>query len=72
MRKYGIENFSIEVLELCTPSELNRKEIYWIEKFDSFHHGYNMTQGGAFLSPKVLAKEAEKKRSLTRKLRKSL
>lgn len=72
MRKYGIENFSIEVLELCAPSELNNKEIYWIEKFDSFHHGYNMTLGGTFLSPKVLTKEAEMKRNLTRESKQSL
>lgn len=48
-RKYGIENFSFEVLEECLPKELKEKEKYWIAYFDSFHHGYNCTQGGEML-----------------------
>jgi len=44
MRKYGIEHFSIELLEETNnPSE---REIYWIEKLDTFHNGYNATKGG--------------------------
>ena len=46
IRKYGIENFSFEVLEECEISELNAKEIYYIEKFDTFYNGYNQTVGG--------------------------
>lgn len=46
MRKYGIENFSFEVIEPCSPEELDDKEVYWIKYYDSFNNGYNLTQGG--------------------------
>ena len=46
MNKYGPENFSIKELEECSLEELNDKEIYWIEKLDSFRYGYNATAGG--------------------------
>lgn len=46
IRKYGIENFSFEILEECKVEELNKKEIYYIEKYNSFHNGYNQTPGG--------------------------
>lgn len=46
MSKYGIENFQIEILELCNRDELNEKEVYWIEKKQSYINGYNATIGG--------------------------
>ena len=46
IRKYGIENFAFEVLEECSESQLNKKEIYWIDRFNSKEAGYNMTEGG--------------------------
>lgn len=42
-RKYGIENFSFEILEECSQNELNYKEIYWIKHFSPI---YNQTTGG--------------------------
>lgn len=46
--KYGQENFSFEVLEECSAEELNEKEKYWIEKYDSTNpkKGYNILLGG--------------------------
>lgn len=44
MRKYGIENFSIEQVE--ETSLLNEREIFWINYYNSFEKGYNMTLGG--------------------------
>lgn len=48
IRKYGLENFSFEIIEECLPSELNEREKYWIKYYDSFNleNGYNQTQGG--------------------------
>lgn len=46
MNKYGIENFTIEEVEECSPNILNDKEIYWIEQCGSFKYGYNATKGG--------------------------
>lgn len=48
LQKYGIENFSWEVIEECSQDELDEKEIYWIEYYDSFRNGYNSTPGGQF------------------------
>lgn len=47
MKEFGVENFSIEVLEECDDSLMDEKEIFWIEKFNSFKTGYNATFGGA-------------------------
>lgn len=45
--KYGVENFYCESLEENVPYEkLDEREIYYIEKYDSFHNGYNSTAGG--------------------------
>jgi group I intron endonuclease len=45
-RKYGIDNFKFEIIEECRSEELNQKETYWIDYFDTFFHGYNQTLGG--------------------------
>ncbi len=44
MNKYGIENFSIELIEE-TKDTINR-EMYWIKTLDTYKHGYNATIGG--------------------------
>lgn len=46
MEKYGIDNFSFEILEECQEKELDYLETKYIEKFDSFSNGYNLTTGG--------------------------
>ena len=46
MRKYGVEHFSIEILEECEDNLLNEKEQYWIKKLNSYNNGYNETLGG--------------------------
>lgn len=46
LRKYGINNFSIEIIEECEISKLNEREIFYIAKFNTFKDGYNLTIGG--------------------------
>lgn len=46
MRELGVENFYMEVLELCKYSQLSNREKYWIKHYNSYYNGYNMTLGG--------------------------
>lgn len=48
MQKYGIEYFTITILEECSKEELNNKEQYWIKMFNATDKqiGYNLTKGG--------------------------
>lgn len=46
IKKYGIENFSIHKIEECSLEKVCEREIYWIEKYNSFINGYNATKGG--------------------------
>lgn len=46
--KYGEESFQITKItyEDITKKELDEQEIYYIKKYNSFHNGYNLTEGG--------------------------
>lgn len=47
MRKYGIENFTIEQVEEVTDiNQLSSREKYWISYYDTYNIGYNETRGG--------------------------
>lgn len=52
LKKYGLENFSWEIIDNAnSDEELREKEIYWIKKLNSCIHfensnGYNITIGG--------------------------
>lgn len=50
IRKYGLDNFSFDVIEECEENQLNEKEKYWIEFYNSYKNGYNETKGGDFSS----------------------
>lgn len=48
IRKYGINNFSFEILEKCDASLLDEKEKFWINKINTLiPNGYNMIPGGS-------------------------
>lgn len=48
-RKYGIENFSFQIIEECEQSQLNEREVYWISYYKSNNEnfGYNLNPGGS-------------------------
>lgn len=59
INKYGSEHFFIEPIEKCSAEKGDEREMFWIEKYDSFKNGYNATYGGAgkaFIDKKLTLK----------------
>lgn len=49
IKKYGRNNFKVELLEeIFTPEDMDAREIYWISYYNSTDHtiGYNISEGG--------------------------
>lgn len=51
IRKYGKENFELEIIEEVLNENVNEKEIFYIKQYNSYFkeknsNGYNMTPGG--------------------------
>ena len=46
MNKYGIEHFSIHLIEECPDEEASAREQYWIGFYKGYTNGYNATRGG--------------------------
>ena len=46
IRKYGVNNFSFDIIEECDQDRLREREIYWIDYYQSYGDGYNLTSGG--------------------------
>ena len=47
MAKYGVDNFTFEIIEQVDDDKLNEREQYWIKELNSFvPSGYNLTKGG--------------------------
>ena len=44
--KYGKDNFTYEILELCSKDKLNEREQFYVKIFDTFENGYNCDRGG--------------------------
>lgn len=67
-RKYGFDNFSIEVIDIAeSMEELNEKETFYIKKFNSLHpNGYNLCYGGNNTKGYRHKEESKLKMSLNR------
>ena len=53
IRKYGLDAFEFTIIEECKENELNEREKYWIQYYNTFilnpnSCGYNMTIGGEY------------------------
>ena len=46
MNKYGVEHFSIHLIEECADEEASAREQYWIGFYKGYTEGYNATLGG--------------------------
>ena len=45
MIKYGLDNFTFELMEQCSIDKLNERENYWIEFYKSCDYGLNGNKG---------------------------
>lgn len=62
IRKYGEENFEWNVLfESSNKNDLNKLEKFYINKYDTYNNGYNLTYGGDGSSGRVLSNETKMK-----------
>jgi group I intron endonuclease len=58
LKKYEFDNFEWSILHECTNiDELNSLETYYIEKYDTFNNGYNLTTGGEL--KKIISEESK-------------
>lgn len=62
-RKYGIDNFKFEIIEECLKKDLDAREQYWIDFYDTLGvKGYNQVlvrQGGTKITPKIVLEVIE-------------
>lgn len=47
MQKDGVWNFTFELMEECPPDQLNEKERFWIDMYQSDKYSYNGTKGNS-------------------------
>lgn len=46
VNKYGLGAFVFNIIEECSVDFLDEREVFWIERLNSFRQGYNLTSGG--------------------------
>jgi group I intron endonuclease len=64
MRKHGVENFLISLLEECpTAQEAYQREQHWVLvlRANDLCHGYNLTAGGEGLTGKPMSEATKRK-----------
>ena len=54
--KVDFSNFCFEILEECLVDDLNDREQYYVNKYNAYAAGYNMTEGGDTAHIQVLEK----------------
>ena len=48
IRKYGVGDFVVELIEFCEMNEADERETYYIKEFNSLYpNGYNLKNGGS-------------------------
>lgn len=70
IQKYGIENFTFEILEECSKENCCDREKYWIKYYNSLYpNGYNYTTGGENQSGFQFSEHSKQKMSQSAKAR---
>nr|DAR02120.1 MAG TPA: intron associated endonuclease [Bacteriophage sp.] len=56
IRKYGLDNFSFEIVEECPESQLCDRECFWIDYYGTYRNreDYNETPGGDIVGDKMI------------------
>lgn len=67
--KYTEENFKFSIIEHCDVLDLNKLEIFYIKKLNTFYkeNGYNLTYGGEGTTGHILSDESKIKIGLAQK-----
>jgi len=64
IRKYGVDSWNVTTLcEVDSKEIVLKKEIEYIQLYDSYHNGYNATLGGDGNNGIIMSKESNFKRS---------
>jgi group I intron endonuclease len=69
VRKYGWDNFIYGIIDEYDTCFLNEQEIFYVDKYDTYHNGYNSTIGGAGCRGFTPSEETKKKQSIAAKNR---
>jgi group I intron endonuclease len=64
VKKYGWDNFIFGIVAECEREDLNEKEIFFINNYDTYNNGYNSTLGGGGRFGFVLSEDTKNKISL--------
>ena len=60
--KYGANMFVVRVIEEdIDVTNLDEREKHWINEFDTFNNGYNLTEGGQGVGQRELSEESRDK-----------
>ena len=57
--KYGKNNFTVEEICQCDDAQLDELERYYIQLYDTYNNGYNLTMGGQDYSTRWIVDEQE-------------
>ena len=68
IKKHGKENFNKKILFYCEDeNELNKMEIFFIKKHNTYGNGYNLTHGGDGVLGKIVSDKTRRKISISNK-----
>lgn len=61
VRKYGWDNFIYGIIEEYEVKVLNEQETFYIDKYDTYHNGYNSTLGGEGVRGFIVSNDTKEK-----------